>query len=78
MDDQYLLFLYAKNVNKGNGPNTLERKTVNGGGGGTTKHKPLRQNRLGHSARLKGKRGLAYADKHTYPTEVTLEDKLII
>lgn len=27
-------YFYAKIINKGNEPNTLERKTVNGGGGG--------------------------------------------
>lgn len=53
-----------------------KRKTVNGGGGGrgTTKHKALRQNRLGRSARLKGKQSLSYADEHIYQAEVTLED----
>lgn len=70
---------YAQNINMGNEPNTWERKTVNGGwrwGRGSTKHKPLRQNRLGQSARLKGKQSLAYADKHIYLLEVTLEDNL--
>lgn len=52
-----------------------ERKTVNGGWGwGSTKQKPLRQNRLGQSARLKGKQSLDYTDKHIYLAEVTLED----
>lgn len=52
-----------------------ERETVNGGWG-STKHKPLRQNRLGQSARLKGKQSLADADKHSYLAKVTLEDDL--
>lgn len=47
-----------------------------GGGRGTTKHKALRQNRLGQSARLKGKQSLSYADKHIYQAEVTFEDNL--